>query len=93
MNRGLVQRTGYLLPKLNLDRTFETRIPSRNVMGLNPLLEIVPFKFSRMVQKTENGTGSGIFSDEDISMSLRLPKTCKIFQAEIYALNITAKEK
>ena len=43
--------------------------------------------------KTETGTGSGVFSEDlGISVSLRLPNTCTVFQTEIYAINIAARK-
>ena len=43
--------------------------------------------------KTENGTGSGIYSDDlDISLSLRLPNSCTVFQTEIYDINVAAMQ-
>lgn len=42
--------------------------------------------------KTEMGTGSGIFSDNlDISVSFGLPNTCIGFKAQIYTINVVAK--
>lgn len=38
-------------------------------------------------------TGCGIFSDDlGIYVSLRLPKTCAVFQAKVYLINVAAKE-
>lgn len=38
--------------------------------------------------KKETGTGSGVFSDDlDLIVSLRMPNTFTVFQAENYAIN------
>lgn len=75
---------------LHFTKTHHTSIPSRTEWNNQTL----PFSTASIFtdgSKTENGTGSGIFSESlNIKHSLKLNKDCSVFQAEIKAVEKAA---
>ena len=56
---NLFQETDYLLPILNVGRTFEARIPSREEWPRNSVLRDYATSILTDGSKTETGSGSG----------------------------------
>ena len=93
ISSNLFQETDYLLPKLNFWRTLETRIPSRKECAAYSVLRDYVTTIFTDGLKTKTCTASGIFSDDlGTFVSLRLPNTCTVFQAEIYVINMGARK-
>ena len=73
---NLLQRTDYLLQRINFFKTFKTRIPSREECAANSVMRDYAVSIFTDGSKTETGTGCGVISDDlYIWMSIRLHNT------------------
>ena len=89
----MFQETDHLSPRLSFDRTLETRISYRKEWAADTVLKVYLTSIFTDGSTTEAGSGSGVFSDDlGTLVSLRLLNTCTVFQAEIYAINMTARK-
>ena len=74
-------------------RIFETWIPFREKWATDSIFRDYATSIFTNGSMTVTGTSLGVFSDDlGTSVSLRLPNTCTLFEAEIYAINMAPRK-
>ncbi|XP_049315628.1 uncharacterized protein LOC125779110 isoform X2 [Bactrocera dorsalis] len=87
LNKLTINKSDYILPKLDFNRHFQVRIPSRREWRRGSFAEEGTTSVYTDGSKMDCGVGTGVFSaDLGISLSIRLPNSASIFQAEVLGI-------